>query len=421
MLLPDSLAVARRVAWRRVSSACVGLLCLLQSAALYGATPVQQQLNSLTAAAQGKSIGLITNPSGCDEVGNPDADYLLYTNRVRISAFFAPEHGLRGALPAGQHFSDYVDPQTGIPVYAVYGVRAAPTAAQLTNVDVLVFDLQDVGVRFYTYTWTMTYCMEAAAKHGKPFYVIDRPNPIGGLRVEGTPNPVDYGLIGRLGSGALFGAATRHGMTIGEIVGMWNSEWMSPKAELHVIPMPSWSRGQCWPDTGRVFVPPSPNLRRFEAEVVYPGTCIFEGSNLSIGRGTDQPFEQAGAPFVSGSAWADRLNTNGLPGVRFDPVTFTPASSMWANQHCGGVRLVVTNRDTFDPIRTGLVMLQTACQIYPSQARATPYAAELMGVPGLEASIKTVDIGGLIASWQADLAQFRTLRRRYLLYPEALP
>jgi uncharacterized protein YbbC (DUF1343 family) len=399
----------------------VGVLCLMLPGALHGATAVQQQLDTLTAAAQGKRVGLITNPSGCDEAGHLDADYLLYTNGVNITAFFAPEHGLRGTLPPGQVGGDYVDPETGIPVYAVYGIRNAPTDAQLTNVDLVVFDLQDVGVRFYTYVWTMTYCMEAAARNGKSFYVIDRPNPIGGMRVEGAPNTLNYGLIGRLGPGAAFGIATRHGLTVGEIAWMWNSEWMSPKVELHVLTMPNWSRSQWWVETGRVFVPPSPNMRTANAATVYPGTCIFEGSNLSVGRGTDKPFEWIGAPFVNGSAWASCLATNELAGVRFDPVIFMPTNSVWKTQSCGGVQLVVTNRETFEPIRTGLAMLQTVYRIYPTQVTITSYAADLMGVPGLNTAIKTADINAIIAGWQANLAQFRALRRLYLLYPEVPP
>jgi uncharacterized protein YbbC (DUF1343 family) len=404
-----------------IEAVVVGLLFLMQLAALHGATAIQQQLNVLTTAALGKRVGLITNPSGCDEAGNLDADYLLYTNGVSITAFFAPEHGLRGTLPPGQTGGDYVDPQTGIPVYAVYGTRNAPTDAQLTNVDLLVFDLQDVGVRFYTFVWTMTYCLEAAARNGKPFYIIDRPNPIGGMRVEGAPNTLDYAVIGRLAPDTAFGVATRHGMTAGEIAWMWNDEWMSPKAELHVLTMPNWSRSQWWIETGRRFVPPSPNMRTTNAATVYPGTCIFEGSNLSVGRGTDQPFEKIGAPFISGSAWANGLNTSGLPGVRFDPVTFTPTNSVWANQSCGGVQVVVTNRDTFDSIRTGLCMLQSVCQMYPSQASVTSYAAQLMGVPGLNTIIKTASIDAIIAGWQTNLSQFRALRRRHLLYPEPAP
>jgi len=238
---------------------------------------VQEQLNVLVAVAQGKRIGMITNPSGCDELGALDADYLIAAAGTTVTAFFAPEHGLRGTLPPGVPGGDYIDPETGIPVYAVYGIRNAPTDAQLATVDLLVFDMQDVGVRFYTFVWTMTHCMEAAARNGKPFYVIDRPNPIGGMRVEGAPNTIDYGLIGRLGPGAVFGVSTRHGMTVGEIALMWNREWMSPKVSLDVIRVPGWERWMWWSDTGRVFVAPSPNMRTTATATVYPGTCIFEG------------------------------------------------------------------------------------------------------------------------------------------------
>jgi beta-N-acetylhexosaminidase len=396
-------------------------LSLVLAVAAHATTAVQQQLAVLTAASQGKRIGLITNPSGCDEYGNLDADYLIYTNGATVGAFFAPEHGLRGTLPPGGSGGDYIDPQTGIPVYAVYGVRNAPTEAQLALVDLLVFDLQDVGVRFYTFVWTMTHCMEAAARNGKPFFVIDRPNPIGGMRVEGAPNPLDYGLIGRLGPGATFGVATRHGMTAGEIAWLWNTEAMNPKVELHVIPVPGWSRSQWWSETGRQFIPPSPNMRTTNTATVYPGTCIFEGSNLSVGRGTDKPFEKIGAPFVNGAAWANCLNTNNLPGVRFDAITFTPTNSVWSGSLCGGVLVVVTNRDTFDPIRTGLRMMQVLYQLQPSQVNITSYAADLMGVPGLSSSIKTQSVDSIIAGWQPTLSLFRALRRSYLLYPETPP
>ena len=392
-------------------------LWFLPMARIY-AGPVRQQLDTLIAAAQGKRIGLITNPSGCDETGYQDANYLTNASGITISAFFAPEHGLRGKLPPGVGGGDYLDPETGIPVYAVYGIRNAPSDAQLATVDLLVFDLQDVGVRFYTFVWTMTHCMEAAARNGKPFYVIDRPNPIGGVRVEGAPNTRDYGLVGRLATGAAFGLATRHGMTVGEIAALWNQEWMSPKVQLHVLAAPGWIRDAWWTETGRVFVPPSPNMRTPEAATVYPGTCIFEASNLSEGRGTDRPFEKIGAPFINKTAWTNRLAMLHLPGVRFDAITFTPTNSKFANQLCSGVKVVVVNRDSFDPIKTGLSMLQSVYQLYPASVSITSYAATLMGTPNLETRIKSENIDAIIAGWQPSLAQFRALRSRYLLYPE---
>jgi uncharacterized protein YbbC (DUF1343 family) len=277
--------------------------------------------------------------------------------------------------------------------------------------------MQDVGVRFYTFVWTMTYCMEAAAKNGKPFYVIDRPNPINGMNVEGASNTVNYNLGGRLGAGAAFGVATRHGMTAGEIATMWNSEWMSPTVELHVIRMTEWDRRHWWTDTGRVFVRPSPNMRTPATATVYPGTCIFEGSDISEGRGTEYPFEIVGAPYIDALAYTAELNALALPGVRFDPITTTPTTSNYSGQVCHGAFVAVTAREVFDPIRTGMFMHQKALQVYPS-ATITSYAGLLMAVPGLETRLRTESVDAIIGGWQANLAAFRTLRANYLLYPE---
>ncbi len=395
---------------------CLAFLLLLPAAARGDA--VHTQLARLASETSGLRVGLITNPSGCDELGVPDADILLTTHGVNITAFFAPEHGLRGTLPPGVSGGDYTDPATSIPVYAVYGSRNAPTDAQMATVDVLVFDLQDVGARFYTFVWTMTYCMESAARNGKTFYVVDRPNPVGGMRVQGAPNAADFGLVGRLGPGATFGVATQHGMTAGEIAGMWNGEWMTPKADLRVLPVPGWSRDQWWTDTGRVFVKPSPNMRAPETATVYPGTCIFEGSNVSEGRGTDKPFEKIGAPFISAAAYADALTSLGLPGVQFVPVAFTPTASDFTGQPCGGVEVVVTDRDAFDPVLTGLHMLKTVKALYPAQVTITGYASTLMGVPNLATRLPAESVADIAAGWQATLNQFRVLRQLYLIYPE---
>ncbi|MCX7019501.1 MAG: DUF1343 domain-containing protein [bacterium] len=390
------------------------ILCLNQA----WSGGVADQLAEVAAATRGQRIGMITNPSGCDETGRLDADALMLEHGTSITAFFAPEHGLRGALPPGVGGGDYIDPETSIPVYAVYGTRNAPTSEQLAMVDALVCDLQDVGVRFYTFMWTMTYCMEAAAANGKSFFIIDRPNPIGGILVEGRPNTLNYGLIGRLGPGAAFCVATRHGMTAGEIATMWNTEWMIPQANLHVIKAPGWRRGQWWTETGRRFVPPSPNMRTPDTASVYPGTCIFEGSNISEGRGTTNPFELIGAPFINTQAYADRLTSLALPGVRFDPATFTPASSKWSGKTCGGARVTVTNRDVFEPVRAGMIMLQTAYQMYPSQVTITTYASDLMGVPNLHNRIKTEPVDSIVAEWQQLLVDFKAFRSRCLLYPD---
>jgi beta-N-acetylhexosaminidase len=402
-----------RTAHRALHAAAI--ICLCRAAC---AGSVSTQLDQLVAEAAGRRIGMITNPSGCDEAGNLDASYLIAAPGTTITAFFAPEHGLRGTLPPGVPGGDYIDPDTSVPVYAIYGIRSAPTDAQMATVDLLVFDMQDVGARFYTFVWTMTLCMESAARNAKPFYVIDRPNPIGGRMVQGVPNTLDYGLVGRLGPGEPFGVATRHGMTAGEIALMWNGESMAPKCDLHVIPVPGWTRGQWWDDLGRVFVKPSPNMRTPATAAVYPGTCIFEGSNLSEGRGTSAPFEMIGAPFVDGAAWAAALNARHLPGVQFDSVTFTPASNRWSGQQCGGVRVTVTDREVHDPVRTGLHMMRTVWLLYSSQVAITSYASTLMGVPNLHNRIKTEEVEPMVLDWLPALTAFKQVRAQYLIYPD---
>ncbi|MBX7246719.1 MAG: DUF1343 domain-containing protein [Candidatus Sumerlaeaceae bacterium] len=402
---------------RRAGLGILAVSVMLGCAVPAGAT-VREQLDELLGQVKGKRIGMITNPAGCDEKGRPDADYILSAPGTTVTAFFSPEHGLRGVMQAGRGDKDYVDPATSIPVYAVYGARKAPTDEQLKNVDVLVYDLQDVGARFYTFMWTMTYCMEAAAKNGKPFYVIDRPNPISGTMVEGAPNLKDFGLIGRLGAGAAFGVATRHGMTVGELATMWNSEWMTPKADLRVVKVRNWNRGQWWDETGRKFMAPSPNMRSLNAAALYPGTCIFEGSNLSEGRGTSFPFEMMGAPFVDGAKYAEALMDLKQPGVRFEAVEFTPVSSKHKNVKCGGVRAIVTDRDNFLPVRNGLNMLQTAYKLYPNDTRLTSTSARLMGIPDLQTRLTTETVAKLESEWQPRLKKFKAVRAKYLLYPE---
>jgi uncharacterized protein YbbC (DUF1343 family) len=375
------------------------------------------QLDKLAEMAKGKRLALLTNGAAHDSTGLQDVDYLLRQPGTTITAFFGPEHGFRGTLADGAHTGDYIDPATSIPVFSLYGKRVAPTDEQMKNIDILAFDIPDVGVRFYTYSWTMTYAMEACARNGKTYVIIDRPNPITGNHVEGAVNTQDYNLVGRLGTGK-FGDATRHGMTIGELASYWNGERMSPKADLKVIKAEGWKRSQWWDQTGRPFIPPSPNMRTLAAATVYPGTCIFEGTNLSEGRGTSTPFEMMGAPFVDGAKWADALNARHLAGVTFKPVKFTPDSRRWAHEDCGGVQIVVTDREKFEPVRTGIHMLQTVKKLYPEQVKITDYAGRLMAVPGLEKLITEKDVEAIVKAWQPGLDEFKKVRSKYLLYPE---
>jgi uncharacterized protein YbbC (DUF1343 family) len=378
---------------------------------------LSQQVSGLLAAVQGKRVALLTNPTGVDGQLTQIADILFNDSGTTLVEFFAPEHGLRGDIQAGGNVTDYTDPYTSLPVYAVYGVRNAPTDAMLAGVDALVCDLQDVGSRFYTYAWTMTYSMEAAARNSVEFLVFDRPNPIGCDRVEGAPNSQDAGLVGRVWPGQPFGVATRHGMTIGEIANLVNNEWMSPKVPLQVITIPGYQRSVWFEQTGRQWILPSPNMPTVDTATVYPGMCVFEGTNISEGRGTTKPFEIIGAPFINGIALANTMNAMNMPGVRFRPAFFKPTFSKFVNQQCNGVQVHVMDRATFDPIRTALTLLKTIRDTYPSQVTIGSYSATLMGVPNLGSRLATESVDSIVSGWQADLDAFKVIRARNLLYP----
>ncbi|GAB4321290.1 MAG: DUF1343 domain-containing protein [Candidatus Sumerlaeia bacterium] len=380
------------------------------------ASRFDEQFAALREAVRGKRVGMLTNPSGVGPDLRQTADLLWSDSETTITAFFAPEHGLRGDHQAGAQVQDYIDPHTGVPVFSIYGVRRAPTDEQLALIDVLVFDIQDVGVRFYTYVWTMTFAMEACAKNGKEFIVFDRPNPIGLDRVEGHPNPQDYGLIGRKWPEAPWGVATRHGLTAGELARLVNAEWMNPKVNLTVIAVPGLTRRTGWEQTGRLWVLPSPNMPTLDTARLYPGLCVFEGSNVSEGRGTTKPFELIGAPWVDGVALAAAMNARALPGVRFRAAWFTPTFSKHAGVLCGGVQVHITDPAALDPIRTGLALLQQIYQMYPAETQITDYAGRLMGDPALPEEIKTRPVEEIVAGWEADLNAFRAVREKHLIY-----
>lgn len=379
--------------------------------------PVQGQLDELIKMASGKRLGILTNGSARTADGVHDVDYLLDSGKTTVTAFFGPEHGFRGDLADGKKTGDEVDAKTSVPVYSLYGKRQSPTPEQLANVDLMVFDIPDVGVRFYTYVWTMTLAMEACAKENIPFVVIDRPNPINGMDVEGASNHADYGLVGRVGPNAKAGIPTRHGLTVGELATLWNAEYMDPKVDLKVIKTPNWKRDQWWDDTGRPFIAPSPNMRSLTAATVYPGTCIFEGTNLSEGRGTATPFEIIGAPFVDGKAWAEKLNSRNLPGVIFEPVQFTPEARRWKGEKCGGVKVRVTDRNKLKSVAMGVHMLQTVAEMYPDKVKITDYAERLMATPDLRERLPRESAEDIVKSWQPAVDAFKALRQQYLLYP----
>jgi uncharacterized protein YbbC (DUF1343 family) len=401
-------------------SCCVLAGCGAKSHAmtLSGEARMDMQMAQLVEALQGKRVGLLTNATGVDGRFESIADRLHAQPGVNLVAFFAPEHGVRGDHQAGGGIQDYDDPLTGIPVFSLYGARRQPTAEQLDLLDVMVFDIQDVGSRFYTYVWTMTLAMEACAAAGKEFIVLDRPNPVGLKKVEGAPIRFDAGLVGRLFPNQPFGTSTRHGLTAGELAILCNEEWMNPKVALKVIPVPGLTRSMTFEQTGYPWVMPSPNMPTLETALVYPGMCLFEGTNMSEGRGTTRPFELVGAPFINGTDLARELNALRLPGVRFRAAWFTPTFDDHRGELCGGIQVHVTDPDTFDPIRTALFVLKTTYTLYPDELDIRAGVSRLMGVENLHERIQADSVEAIIADWQADLEAFKALRARHLIYPD---
>lgn len=363
----------------------------------------------------GKRVGLVTNHTAVLRNGVHLADSLARHSGVTLAALFGPEHGIRGEAVAGAAVDDSIDPGTGVKVFSLYGRTTKPTREMLDGLDVLLYDIQDVGARFYTYISTMSYAMEAAAEAGIPFVVLDRPNPITGERVEGFV--LEDSLRSFVG---LHPIPITHGMTAGELAGMINGQgWLKDgvKADLTVVRMTGWTRSMWYDETGLAWIPPSPNMRTLETAIVYPGVCLIEGTNLSEGRGTDAPFELAGAPFMDGRLWAGELNRLGLQGVRFEAVTFTPDASKYAGTTCGGVHIRVTDREVFSPVKTGLGLLSTARALYPLEFQWKPRSIDrLAGTPLVRAMVdegKTVD---QILQGVPPGERFLMGRRTYLLY-----
>jgi len=394
------------------------MLCVTMAVVAFPAPadPLEEQVQALLDAVRGKRVALLTDPTGVDSNLVPIHDRMVQDPDVELVAFFAHEHGLRANLQAGVHVDDEIDPYTGVPVHSLYGQRRAPTTEQLEGVDVLVFDCQDVGARFYVRNWTMTYAMESAAENGVEFIVFDRPNPIGAAKVEGPPLTFDAGLVGRVWPEQRFSVPTRTGLTVGELALMANGEWLEPKADLTVIPIPDYRRDQTFDDLQRVWILPSPNMPSLDTAIVYPGMCVFEATNLSEGRGTTKPFEFMGAPFVDGVELADALNAMDLPGVQFRAVWFSPTFSKHAGEMCSGVQVHVFDRDAFEPVRTGLVVLKAVVELYPEDVTIRSYASRLMGVRDLENRIRTECVDDIVAEWQEDLQAYLEVRERYLLY-----
>ncbi|HEU4632204.1 MAG TPA: DUF1343 domain-containing protein [Gemmatimonadaceae bacterium] len=370
---------------------------------------------------EGKRVGLITNQTGRASDGRSTIDVLAADSRLRLVALFGPEHGIRGAAAPGETVDDARDERTGLPIHSLYGATRKPTPAMLQGIDALVFDIQDVGSRTYTYVYTMALAMEAAREQGIPFVVLDRPNPIGGQIVEG--NILDTAYASFVG---MYPIPVRHGMTVGELAQLFNRAF-GIGADLTVVRMDGWRRDLWWDQTGLDFVPPSPNIRRLEAAIHYPGTVFFEGTNLSEGRGSDYPFEQTGAPWLRADTVVAAMTAMHLPGVRFETVEFTPAASAakFGGQALHGVRLHVTDREAYRPVRTALLLIDTIRRLHPEEFRFTgptaqhPDAYWIDTLAGTDRLRKAMEAGRLPAeleAWERDARGFEAVRRPYLLY-----
>jgi len=358
------------------------------------------------APLRGLRIGLITNHTGTDRQRNSTIDLLHQAPEVRLLALFSPEHGLRGTLD--DKVADGVDSRTGLPVYSLYGARRSPTPEQLKSLDALVFDIQDIGCRFYTYISTLGLCMEAAAAARIKFFVLDRVNPIGGVVVEG---PVYQGEPQFVAFHAL---PIRHGMTVGELARLFQRErgW---DLDLKVIPVEGWRREDWFDLTGLPWINPSPNMRSLTQATLYPGVGLLEFA-VSVGRGTDTPFELVGAPYVNDLELAEALNQAGLPGIRFVPVQFTPAASVFRGQRCGGVQLIVTDRNKLRPVDLGVVLIQTFYRLYPRDFAVEKVHTLLLDRNVLEAIKAGRPLAEIRQSWAANLAEFERRRQGVLLY-----
>ena len=356
---------------------------------------------------QGKRVGLVTNHTGRARDLEATIDLLASAKLVQLAALFSPEHGIRGILD--EKVASSTDEKTGLPIYSLYGATMRPTDDMLKGLDTIVIDLQDIGARFYTYTTTLAYVMEEAAKRKIAVVVLDRPNPITGVQVEGPSlDPAELGFT------AYFPMPIRHGMTLGEMARLFNAE-NKIGAALTVVEMKYWNRDDWFDDTGLMWVNPSPNMRNMVAASLYPGIGAIEASNLSVGRGTDTPFEQLGAPWVDGVRLAAELNRRSLPGVRFYPISFTPASSKFANQLCQGVFITVTDRSRLRPVRVGLEVASALFRLHPTQFNVDG-VGRLFGADTVKRIRSGDDPADIANTWARAEAQWRILRAKYLLY-----
>lgn len=397
--------------------------CSTSGAAVPGPvrTGVDRLAVALPPALQGRRVGLVTNHTGLDAEGRSTIDVMAADRRFTLVALYGPEHGIRGTAAPGEKVDSSRDLSTGLPIHSLYGATRKPTPAMLEGVEALVFDIQDVGARPYTYVYTMALAMQAAREKGIPFVVLDRPDPIGGTIVEG--NLLDTAYASFVG---MYPIPVRHGMTVGELARLFNEEF-GIGAELTVVPMEGWKRGMWYDQTSLRWTPPSPNLPTLASAVSYPGTVFFEGINLSEGRGTDHPFEQTGAPWLRADRVVAEMDALGLPGVRFEAVTITASQSAqkFPGQTFPGVRLVVTDRDAYRPVSAALRLIDAIRRLHPGDFRftgnspASPdiyWIDRLAGTAELRRAMERGALDELLADWERQSASFTRARERFLLY-----
>lgn len=354
-------------------------------------------------------IALITNHTGIAHDGQSTIQLLHNAPNVELARIFSPEHGIAGTLDV-EHIDHGIEQRTRIPVFSLYGETRGPTTEMLAGIDTVVFDIQDIGTRFYTYISTMAKAMQAAADHGVRFVVLDRPNPINGIVVSGPV--IDVGRESFVG---IHRIPVRHGMTVGELARLFNAE-LDIGVELQVIELHGWKRRQYFDTTGLRWVNPSPNMRSLTQALLYPGIGLLETTNLSVGRGTVTPFEIIGAPWLDGEALANQLNAARLPGIRFSSTEFTPDASKFANELCHGVRFTITDRARFDPQRTGFEIARQLALSYGDRWESDRYLRLLGNERTLQAVRAGTPYSGILAVYADDLAAFRERRKTYLLY-----
>jgi uncharacterized protein YbbC (DUF1343 family) len=373
---------------------------------------------------RGRHIGLVSNPASVDCSLRHVVDLMFDDRDIHVIALFGPQHGFRSDVQDNMIETPHTELDAGkrrVPVYSLYSDTREPTGTMLEGIDTLVIDLQDIGTRIYTYMYTMANCMRAARKHGIRVVVCDRPNPIGGIEVEGiTLEPGCESFVGQ------YAIATRHGMTIGELARLFNGHF-EIGADLEVIPMAGWRRAMYWDDTGLPWVMPSPNIPTLDSAIVFPGSVHIEGTLASEGRGTTRPFELVGAPWIRAEAFAAKLNSRGLPGVRFRAVVFEPTFQKHARKACGGCQIHVTDRLAFRPVVTGIAVIDEMRAADPASFgwKPPPYEYEpdkqpidvIAGSPSLRAAIDAGEKAEAIASrWQPTVDEFRQLQRPFLMY-----